>query len=445
MRPNRIFYMILFLFLNSAGTVSVMAQKKSGNEPLRLYLNANGTQWLQFSSYLQLWGRVNENNPGSTVNDELENVTTDISIRRFRLGVSSSPWAKTYVSFQLGVNNLNYLSPRGTSVDLLDAYVQYDFSEYLGIGVGKSAWNGLSRYTSPSSSKLMGYDLTFVALPTLDSTDDLIRKLSLFAKGKMGAIDYRVVLAKPLSVRNSSSFNPEPEEKLARFTNNRPKLQYSGYLKYEFLERESNTSPFHTGTYLGGKKVLNLGAGFTFQADALWSLEDGDERYHDLKLFASDIFLDLPLGSNKQKAITCYLGYFNFNFGPNYIRLLGANNPTNGVRPEMASFNWRGNAFPVSGTGEAVFGQFGYLFPKMGAGGSMGRLQPYLSGQYSEFEGFANSIVQYDLGVNWYFNGHLSKLSFNAQNRPILFDSRNGLAVQDRKWMLVLQYQYRME
>lgn len=445
MRPNPIICLILFLFLNGSGVLSLSAQNALGNKPLRVYWGDDKTQWLQFSSYIQLWGRVNQNNPGSTVNDKLQTVTTDISIRRFRLGLSAAPWEKTYVSFQLGVNNLNYLSPRGTSVDLLDAYVQYDFSKYLGVGGGKSAWNGLSRFTSPSSSKLMGYDLNFVALPTLDSTDDLIRKLSLYVKGKIGAIDYRLVLAKPLSVQNSRSFNPEPVEDLAQFTDNQPNLQYSGYLKYEFWEPESNMTPFHTGTYLGKKKILNLGVGFTLQADALWSLQNGEKRYHDMKLFATDVFLDVPLDSDKKRAVTAYLGYFNFNFGTNYIRLLGANNPANGVRPELASFNGRGNTFPVSGTGEAVSGQLGFLFPPMGIERNMGRLQPYILGQYSDFDALAEPIFQYDLGINWYFNEHLSKLTFNAQQRPILFDLDDGIKTNNRKWMFVLQYQIRLD
>ena len=291
----------------------------------------------------------------------------------------------------------------------------------------------------------MGYDLNFVALPTLDSTDDLIRKLSLYVKGKIGAIDYRLVLAKPLSVQNSRSFNPEPVEDLAQFTDNQPNLQYSGYLKYEFWEPESNMTPFHTGTYLGKKKILNLGVGFTLQADALWSLQNGEKRYHDMKLFATDVFLDVPLDSDKKRAVTAYLGYFNFNFGTNYIRLLGANNPANGVRPELASFNGRGNTFPVSGTGEAVSGQLGFLFPTMGIERNMGRLQPYILGQYSDFDALAEPIFQYDLGINWYFNEHLSKLTFNAQQRPILFDLDDGIKTNNRKWMFVLQYQIRLD
>ncbi|MGB5554327.1 MAG: hypothetical protein WBM83_06685, partial [Flavobacteriaceae bacterium] len=306
-------------------------------------------------------------------------------------------------------------------------------------------WNGLSRFTSPSTSKLMGYDLNFVASPTLDSTDDLIRRLSMYVKGKVGALDYRFVVAKPLSVQNSSSFNPEPVEGIARFTDRRPNLQFSGYTKYEFWEPESNLSPAQVGTYLGTKRLLNLGAGFTFQPKALWSLDDGQERYHDMKLFALDIFMDLPLHEDQKTALTGYLGYFNFDFGPNYIRLLGVNNPANGVFLEEASFNGRGNTFPISGTGNSIFGQFGFVFASMGKTKNIGRLQPYFSSQYANFERFEAPMFYYDLGLNWYLNGHLSKLTLNAESRPIFYQNINGLSAKERKWMFVLQYQFRID
>lgn len=438
-------FLIFSITMLPMATDTVYAQNELGNASLRLYFDEGKEHWLQFSSFVQLWGRVTENNPGTTINGRPETLTSDVSIRRFRLGLGARPATDLYLFFQLGVNNLNYLSPRGTAIDLLDAYVQYEFSPYVAVGGGKSFWNGLSRFTSPSTSKLMGYDLNFVASPTLDSTDDLIRRLSVYVKGKMGPIDYRFVLAKPLSVQNSSSFNPEPIEGIARFTDKRPNLQYSGYVKYEFWEPESNLSPAQVGTYLGTKKVFNLGLGFTFQPDALWSLDQGAQRYHNMSLFAMDIFMDFPLHLDKKTAITAYLGYFNFDFGPNYIRLLGANNPANGVLATEGSFNGRGNTFPISGTGTSTFTQLGFLFESMGKNKDQGQLQPYVAAQYSNFDRFQNAMFYYDLGINWYMNGHLSKFTLNAENRPIFQETVNGIRSENRKWMFVVQYQFRID
>lgn len=437
--------LIFLTALVGGGDGLLMGQSILGNKPLTIHLNEGKTHWIKFNSYFQVWSRINQNNPGTTVFGEPQNVTSDISIRRFRFGLQGQPTDRLYLYFLLGVNNLNYLSPRGTSVDLLDAYAEYTFAKYLSVGAGKSAWNGLSRYTSPSSSKHMSYDLPFVALPTLDATDDLIRRLSIHAKGKVGHIDYRVALTKPLSVQNSRSFNPEPLEGIAGFTDRRSTAQYAGYFKYEFWEAESNKTSYLVGTYHGSKKVLNVGTGFNFQNDALWSSDQGDTVFHDMALVAVDFFMDLPLNTLKKTALTLYAAFFRYDFGPNYIRQIGANNPANGVDPNFGSFNGRGNTFPISGTGNSGFFQAGYLLPPVSKSRNRGQLQPYATFQLSAFERLRDPMFYYDIGINWLFHGHLSKFTLNLQNRPVFQDQGNGLRVGDRKLMVVLQYQIRLD
>ena len=434
---------IILCFMSISGFAQKVDSIQQKDKLLKFSLNKDESSWIAIHTYAQFWGRVNDNNPGSLVNDQPADLTSDISIRRFRLGLSAVPFEKTFIYFQLGTNNINYLSERGTSADILDAYVSYEFSKAFSIGTGKSAWNGLSRFTSPSTSKSLTGDINFLALPTLDSTDDLIRKLSLFAKGKIYNLDYRLVLIKPFSVSNSRSFEPVPIANRAAFTDTKQNYQYTGYLKYEFLDKESNTGPFQIGTYLGSKSVFSLGAGFTFQSDALWSLTNGNENYHDMRLFSVDAFLDIPLQEKRGTAITSYLGYFNFDFGPNYIRNIGANNPANGRDDNLASFNGIGNAFSVSGTGLGLVGQFGFLLPKMGKNNT--QLQPYIAGQYSDFDALEGSIFQFDVGINWFIKGHKSKFTLNGQNRPILYQENSDIQLEDRKWMLVLQYQFRLD
>ncbi|MGS0525524.1 hypothetical protein ACU8V7_10295 [Zobellia nedashkovskayae] len=253
MKYWRTYGILLYFLVHGPCLSTLQAQSKPSNNKLLFYLDNEKEQWLKISTYAQIWARNTQNNPGSTINDRPASTTTDFSIRRFRLGVSTSPWPETTFFFQLGVNNLNYLSSRGTSVDLLDAYVEHKLSNYIAVGGGKSAWNGLSRYTSPSSSKMIAYDISFIALPTLNGTDDLTRKLSVYAKGKVGKLDYRLVLAKPLAIQSTTTA-AEPVEGLASFTSNKPNVQYSSYIKYEFLDAESNASPFLSGSYLGKKK-----------------------------------------------------------------------------------------------------------------------------------------------------------------------------------------------
>ena len=91
---------------------------------------------------------------------------------------------------------------------------------------------------------------------------------------------------------------------------------------------------------------MSIGIGMEYQSDALWYLQGGDTTFNDMVLWAVDFFLDKPLNHRQKTAVTFYAGYFNYDFGPNYIRNTGVNNPANGVDPSAASFNGPGNAFP---------------------------------------------------------------------------------------------------
>ncbi|MEM1134223.1 MAG: hypothetical protein AAGI07_00180 [Bacteroidota bacterium] len=443
MSLKRIIY--LLLFHSSIANAQQQTTTPFGNSPLKWYLQNDSTRWLAMHTYVQLWARVNRNNPGTQIFNEVQNTSTDISVRRFRLALQGQLTAKLFVYTQLGINNLNYLSPRGTSVDLLDAYAEYQLSPALEIGGGKTAWTGLSRYSAPNTSKLLAYDLIFLALPTDDETDDLIRKLSLYAKGKLGRLDYRFVISKPFSARNSLDFDPIPEENIAKFADNPSKSIYSGYMKWEFKDRERNKIAFSDGSYLGSKSVMNVGIGFEAAPNSLWNLQNGDTIYNDMMLWAVDFFLDQPINSIKNTAITFYTAYFNYNFGPNYIRNIGANNIANAVNESFTSFNGAGNAFPAIGTGNSFFTQAGYLLPPLGSLGNKGQLQPYFSFQYSDFERLNEAMLYYDIGVNLLFRGHLSKLSLNLQNRPVFTTNQNRLEQDNRKWMVILQYLIRLE
>ncbi len=440
------FYVLMFLLFNlvqlrgqTTDTISPDAKK------LKFYLNDDKTHWLAFHTYAQLWTRLNENNPGSMVSDELQDQTFDISVRRFRMGLQAQLTDKLWVYSQLGINNLNYLSPRGTSLDLLDAYAEYSFSKSFSLGAGKTAWTGLSRYSAPNTSKLLSYDLLLLALPTDDETNDLIRKLSVYVKGKLGKLDYRFVTSKPFLPSNSPNFDGELVENVAKFNDKISGGIYSGYLKWQFWDAEPNDIPFSDGTYLGNRTIFNIGIGAEFQNDALSSLENGAEKSHDMRLWAVDAFFDKPIDTKKNTVLTAYLSYFNYNFGPSFIRNTGANNPINKVNETQVSFNGPGNAFPVVGTGNSFFGQIGYLFPRMGKTKNYGQVQPYISAQHSSFERLDDPMFYYDIGVNWLLKGHLSKFSLNFQNRPIYYSTTQGIFSDQRKWSAVLQYIIRLE
>ncbi len=433
-----------FLILILARPAMTQTTSFENNRPLQVALNSDSSRWLRFHTYAQLWARFNENNPGTTISGVNQNTTTDLSIRRFRLGMQGLLTERLYGYLQLGINNLNYLSPRGTSLDLLDAYAEFRPSKAFHLGGGKTAWSGLSRYSAPNTSKLLTYDLSFLPLPTNNELNDLIRKLSLFAKGQLGQFDYRVVVSKPFSALNSDDFDPIPAENLAKLTDQGSGALYSAYFKWAFHDSESNQIPFSDGTYLGKKSVMNIGIGFEYESNVTWYLAQGDTLFNDLLLWSVDFFLDQPLNQAKNTALTFYAAYFNYDFGPNYLKNIGVNNPGNEGDLSATAFNGPGNAYPVVGTGNSVLFQTGWLLPKMGPEKTW-QLQPYTSIQYSDFQRLKNPMVVYNIGVNWYLRGHLSKLALNLENRPIFANGLDQLEETDRKSMIILQYLMRLE
>ena len=397
---------------------------------LKLNLDETGKTYIKASLTMQLWARYMDTNPGTTINNEIANNVFDVSMRRLRMGVSAQLTPKLYVYILFGGNNLNSTSEKDFQFGVLDMYAEYEFTKEFALGFGESGWDGLNRWNVRSSKSLMAIDAPLFSLLTVNKNDDIARGLGIWAKGQIHKFDYI------LSLKNPTQFGVNATEGKVDYALNKPRKRISGYVKYEFLDNESNKSAYSggIGTYVGTKNILNLGAGFMNQAKMTSQLINGIEKYYDFKNWAVDLFYDAPLNKEKGTAITTYLGYNNNNFGPNYIRNVGANDVTTGG----TSFNGSGNDFPMMGTGNTTFFQLGYLLSK---GKKKYQLQPNVAIQYSDFDALDDKMIVYDIGVNCFFKRHSNKLSLGYQNRPIYQNINNQLKVDERKGMFVLQYQ----
>ncbi|MBO6659442.1 MAG: hypothetical protein JJ862_05960 [Roseivirga sp.] len=151
---------------------------------------------------------------------------------------------------------------------------------------------------------------------TNDVSDQFVRKYSIYAKGKLGKLDYRVALSKPMSI-SASSVQSAVIGPNSLFSNEPANLQTQGYFKYEFLDSESNLTPYNTGSYLGSKNVFNIGAGFIYQKDAMWHTENNgaDIVRENLALFGVDVFYDRVLDASKNTAITAYAAISSNDYG----------------------------------------------------------------------------------------------------------------------------------
>jgi len=426
------------MLLSLVGLTKVEAQTKKNdfnNPPLTYYLNDDHTRFFSVSGYAELWARYTQMNPGSMINGEEVSSASDLSLRRIRVKMTYKPTEKLMLVLQAGPSNVNVNSKGNTYFDLLDAYAEYAFNDKIAFGAGRSTWRGLSRFTTGPLNTLL-YDLPAYATSNTGVTDVTVRELSAYIKGQLGKFDYRLVVADPYT-----NVTSDPKLNVATFSKNAPNKDISGYFRYAFFDTESNTTPFNSGTYVGKKKVLSVGAGFDYLHDALWHKDETDLVHEDdMKNFAVDVFYDTPINKEKGTSFSAYAMAMHNDYGPNYVRYVGTNNPATGVNPDNASLNGAGNATPIVGTGNTYFLQVGGTLPYFDQEKKTLQLQPAASVQLANLDGLKDNAVTYDAGVSLLFNKMSSRLSFDAQNRPV-FTSQGGNAVEsDRKWQFVLKY-----
>jgi hypothetical protein len=427
-------------------------------EEMKLKLNDDGSHYLKWTLTNQVWFRYNESNPGTTAVGVPAKETFDIGLRRTRVQFFGQITDHVFFYTQFGQNNFNYLAgynAAGTGNrkfqvffhDALGEYKIWKSNDWLKLGGGLTITNGLSRFSQPSIGTITTMDVPVFAQATVDQTDEFSRKLSVYARGQVGKFDYRIVLSDPFPVASNGSTPasvPKTIVQGATFAQVGHHKQYQGYFIYNFFDKEAHTLPYMTGTYLGKKKVLNLEAGFITQAKATWTRETpiSDTTYYNMKLFSAAVFYDAPVNTEKGTAISAYAGYFNLNYGKNYLRYNGTMNPASGLPASGYIGGSQGNAFPMFGTGQVIYAQAGYLFKKDLLGEGNGTLMPYASIMSADFDKVKHWMNVYDIGINWFLKGHTSKFSLDFQHRPVYTTGGGTQYVKNgAKGQIVLQYQ----
>lgn len=406
----------------------------------KLWLNEDGSNYFKVTLTGQFWLRNTDLNPGSTVNGFAKRNVTDIGIRRARMQAYGQIADRVFLYTQIGMNNFNYLSDRKAGFFIHDINGDYEVvRKKFFLGGGLTAWNGLSRYSSPSVGSILGLDAPLFEQNTNDVTDQFLRKLSIYAKGKLGKLDYRVTVASPMSITKSAGYVPAIGAN-STFSPKPAQLQLNGYFQWQFLDQESNVTGYNTGTYLGSKRVFNIGAGFQYQGNAQWHTSaSGDTVETSMRNFAVDVFYDAPVNKSKGTAISIYAAYLNTYYGPGYIRNQAVMNPADGRSAQASLVNGGGNGYPSFGTGNLLYAQAGYKFRDNLVGKTT--LMPYASLQYAKYDRLNDAMLFWDAGINWLLKGHTSKLTLAYQNRP-LFETRGQQAdLTGRRGAFILQYQ----
>lgn len=407
---------------------------------LKIKINEDGSKYLRVISWAQVWSRYNYNNEGTTRQGAEQEATFDVGLRRARMLFLSQISSRFLILAHFGINNQNALSNSNANnagntwkpgIFFHDMWTEFlvtkgkmkSGSPYeLSIGAGLHYWNGISRSTNASTLNFLTLDAPIVNWATIDAADEFARMMGIYAKGKLDKLDYRMAVNMPFS-RQAAIAQGSSAGK-SGFNRRNNSVNFQGYFNYQFLDQESNLLPFAVGSYLGTKKVLNIGAGFEQGLDAIVSYNSPtDSAVQDMSLFSADVFLDLPL-SAKKDAITAYAAYYNYNFGENYVRNVGIMNMADGFTGANGATNRSGfgNSYPTIGTGEAIHAQVGYLLPK---GKSSLRIQPYGNITLQNWYGVKNLdgtmkgwFANGNIGCNWLLEGHHAKITTDVGLRP---------------------------
>lgn len=391
---KQIYLIAAVLLLSVKGFSQGSAEYGSG---MKFNLDADGKKYMRVIAWGQFWAQYNDNVPDNTE-------STSFSLRRARIITYAQINDKFMILTHLGLNSLdaNNMSPTGkgesSQIFFHEVQVQYSLNKNHALGAGLHYWNGISRLNNHSTLNFMTLDNNRQSWATLGLSDQFARQIGFYAKGTFEKFQYRVAINEAitngLDAREASMGYAVYGGRRLMGSKNAGKT-YSGYFEYNFLDLESNFLPYKVGSYLGTKRVFNIGAGFYMHPKGAAILDGTELKGENVNIFAVDAFYDAPLGANKG-AITAYATYQNNDYGTNYL-------------------------YNVYGTGSMIYGHVGYMLPTA----KTTKFQPYVSYASNSYDAIDDNRNILGIGANAYMNGHNSKLTLEYKNEK-LGDSKTG-------------------
>lgn len=359
---------------------------------LKVNINEDGSKYFRIISWAQVQAQYNDDVP---VTDSKLN----FNVRRARVLMYAQINKDFLILTHFGLNSLNAnnLSPTGKGESsqffLHDVWTQYSLGKDHSIGGGLHYWNGISRLNNQSTLNIMTLDNQRQAWATLGLSDQFARHIGFYAKGAIDKFQYRVSINESMT-NNLQATSVPVNGGAATYTGRRllgsrdAGKNFAGYFEYAFKDSESNFLPYKVGTYLGGKKVFNVGAGFfVHPSGSVVADASGNLSGQDVKIFAADVFYDAPIGSNGG-ALTTYALFQNNDYGKDFT---------------LAT---------TYETGTLLHGHVGYVVPS----NKTAKIQPYLSYDSRKIDALNDNANQIGVGSNFYFSGHNSKLTIEYQS-----------------------------
>ena len=429
---------------------------------------------------MQTWVRSGQLNPSSIYKEQTRSTLTDISVRRivFTTIAQLSPRALVLLNLEGSSNSGDGSFQPGLDVGVLDAYGEYKINKHLFLGAGLHQWTGLSRLNVDGVGSLLNLDQPLFQQATWNKLDRLGRVMGIYIKGDIGKFNYRLSANEPFATGPSAfaansgkgspaggSINNEAKYAQLNIAYMNPSATsklVQGYVEYAFWEKENHVSPYEISTYHGEKKLFNIGTGFFYRHNGMFTpteialkdatvpessanpklIKAGNET--DLFCYAADATLMYPF-SKKADGITAYAAYYHLDLGNNYYTVSSIN-PVTTSGAGASSINGAGYAFPTTGTGNSFYAKLGYITPNNWFGSS--RLGVFGTYQHTKLEALKDAVQVYETGINWFINTNKVKLTALYRNRPVYKGNaaysniKSDAVVDERKVEFITQLQF---
>lgn len=380
----------LVFFLMTAFAFSQGSPDYGGG--LKVNINEDGSKYFRIISWAQVQAQYNNNVPATESK-------LNFNLRRARILMYAQINKDFLILTHFGLNSLTAenLSPtgKGESSQLFfhDVWAQYSLGKNHAIGGGLHYWNGISRLNNQSTLNIMTLDNQRQAWATLGLSDQFACHMGFYVKGAIDKFQYRVAINEAMTNNLQAAAVPVNDGP-ATYTGRRllgsrdAGKNVAGYFEYALNDSESNFLPYKVGSYLGTKKVFNVGAGFFVHPNGSVVADgSGNLSGQDVTILAADVFYDAPLGSNGG-ALTAYALFQNNDYGKDF---------TLGTTYE---------------TGTLLHGHVGYVIPSSSAK----KFQPYVSFDHRKIDALNDNASQIGVGTNLYMSGHNSKLTLEYQS-----------------------------
>jgi hypothetical protein len=362
----------------------------------KIKFDESGKKYLRIIAWGQFWATYADDVPEGSSN-------LNFSVRRARVLTYTSLNDKFLILTHFGLNNLTAAttSPvgfgEGSQVFFHDFWGEWKIVGDHSVGAGLHYWNGISRANNQSTLNMMTLDNNRQSWATLGLSDQFARHVGVYAKGRFGGFQYRIAVneanTSTLDSRDPGSTTVYQGREILGSADAGKVFQ--GYFEYNFLDQESMFLPYKVGTYLGSKRVFNIGAGFFNHANGVVNTNGDGE---DVNIFAIDAFYDAPIGTNNS-AITAYAVFQSNDYGTDY---------------QLGPY----------ATGNMFYTHVGYLIP---GEKTKVRYQPYVSYNNRSIDAIDDNATRFGVGGNIYLTGHHSKISIEYTNLKVGNTDSNGL------------------